>query len=269
MWKCRTVENEENQNQASLVFHRPWKSLRDSHIPTTPTTILPFPNQNQKTRKEPQLRRKPQPPSLGSSFDEKMQTLPAAGAAVGEQIATPTAEGEFVVNADGVEEVVADKGYHSGEVLAEMQAMEVRTYIAEPERGRRQWTGKEEQKAAVYRNRRRVTGQRGKALLRKRGEMLERPFAHLYETGRMRRLYVRGKINVQKKLLLQAAACNLALVLRQLLGAGTPRGLQDRIAELFLLVLWITAARMAHPEAPTTLSWRDGRIHGLLSTCAA
>ena len=72
MWKCRTVENEENQNQASLVFHRPWKSLRDSHIPTTPTTILPFPNQNQKTRKEPQLRRKPQPPSLGSSFDEKM-----------------------------------------------------------------------------------------------------------------------------------------------------------------------------------------------------
>ncbi len=85
----------------------------------------------------------------------------------------------------------------------------------------------------------------------------------------MRRLYVRGKINVQKKLLLQAAACNLALVLRQLLGAGTPRGLQDRIAELFLLVLWITAARMAHPEAPTTLSWRDGRIYGLLSTCAA
>ena len=72
MWKCRAVENEENQNQVSLVFHRPWKSLRDSHIPTTPTTILPFPDQNQKTRKEPQLRRKPQPPSSGSSFDEKM-----------------------------------------------------------------------------------------------------------------------------------------------------------------------------------------------------
>ena len=79
MWKCRTVENEENQNQASLVFHRPWKSLRDSHIPTTPTTILPFPNQNQKTRKEPQLRRKPQPPSLGSSFDEKMLSGSAGG----------------------------------------------------------------------------------------------------------------------------------------------------------------------------------------------
>ena len=58
-----------------------------------------------------------------------------------------------MLNADGVEEVLADKGYHSGEVLADLQAMEVRTYIAEPERGRRQWTGKEEQKAAVYRNR--------------------------------------------------------------------------------------------------------------------
>ena len=55
-----------------FVSHRPWKSLRDSHIPTTRTTILPFPNQNQKTRKEPQLRKKPQPPSSGSSFDEKM-----------------------------------------------------------------------------------------------------------------------------------------------------------------------------------------------------
>ena len=92
--------------------------------------------------------------------------------------------------------------------------------------------------------------------------MLERPFAHMYETGRMRRLYVRGKINVQKKLLLQAAACNLALVLRQLLGAGTPRGLQDRITELFLLVFWITATRMAHPESPTPLSWCNGQIHG-------
>ena len=83
--------------------------------------------------------------------------------------------------------------------------------------------GREEQKAAVYGNRRRIQGARGKALLRKRGELLERPFAHLDETGGRRRWYVRGKGEVQKKLLLQAAACNLALVLRQMLGAGTPR----------------------------------------------
>ena len=66
-WKTRKTKT-----RFPFVSHRPWKSLRDSHIPTTPTTILPFPNQNQKTRKEPQLLKKPQPPSSGSSFDEKM-----------------------------------------------------------------------------------------------------------------------------------------------------------------------------------------------------
>ena len=61
MWKCRAVENDENQNQVSLVFHRPWKSLRDSHIPTTPTTILPFPNQNQKPERSPSYAESPNP----------------------------------------------------------------------------------------------------------------------------------------------------------------------------------------------------------------
>ena len=180
------------------------------------------------------------------------ETLPAAGEAVAEQIATPTASGEFVVNVQGVEEVVADKGYHSGDVLTDVQAAGVRTYIAEPERGRRKWVGKQEQKAAVYSNRRRVQGERGKRLLRKRGEMLERPFAHLYETGGMRRLHVRGKGNVQKKLLLQAAACNLALILRQMLGAGTPRALENRLADLFFLLLWLTAGTMLPKRPPGT-----------------
>lgn len=193
----------------------------------------------------------------GASGDSKsvQQTLPAAGEAVAEQIATPAAEGEFPVHAAGVEEVVADKGYHSGEVLAQMQALGMRTYIAEPERGRRQWAGKREQKAAVYGNRRRIQGQRGKALLRKRGQMLERPFAHLYETGGMRRLRVRGKVNVQKKLLLQAAACNLALVLRQMLGAGTPRALQDRLAQLFLVFFWMAAVEVARMRPQNAALW--------------
>ena len=130
-----------------------------------------------------------------------------------------------MVHTEGVEEVVADKGYHSGEGLAEMKALKVRTYIAEPERGRRTWVGKEEQKAAVYGNRRRIQGERGKALLRKRGELL-----------------------------LQAAACNLALVLRQMLGAGTPRGLQDRLAQLFLIFLWITVWEMSRGQRSSALS---------------
>ena len=74
-------------------------------------------------------------------------------------------------------------------------------------------------------------------MLRRRGELIERTFAHAYETGALRRLYVRGKQNVQKRLLLQAAACNLALLLRTMIGVGTPRALQDAVTNL-LIVLW-------------------------------
>ena len=105
----------------------------------------------------------------------------------------------------GLCEVVTDKGYHSGVGLAEMSES-VRTYVSVPQQPRRNWEGKAEQQAAVYGNRRRVEGQRGKSLLRRRGELLERPFAHQYETGAMRRLHVRGRGNVAKRVLLQAAA---------------------------------------------------------------
>ena len=150
-------------------------------------------------------------------------------------IAEPTTNGKFEVNAKGLEELVADKGYHSGDVLVIVQGLEVRTYIAEPDRGRRKWAGKRAEQAAVYGNRQRIGGNRGKQLLRRRGELVERTFAHAYETGALRRLYVRGKENVQKKLLLQAAACNLALLLRKMIGAGTPRAIQDVVAIYFSL----------------------------------
>ena len=173
------------------------------------------------------------------------------------------------MNAAGIEEVVADKGYHSGEVLAKMRALGLRTYIAEPERGPRKWANKGEQKAAVYGNRRRIQGLRGKALLRKRGERLERPFAHLFETGGMRRLYVRGKGNVQKKLLLQAAACNLGLLLRQMLGSGTPRALRDRLADLFLLFFWMMALAKAAAGPRQPLSGAVRTTESLLRRFAA
>ena len=182
-------------------------------------------------------------------------TLPAAGEAVAEWIAEPTPEGKYAVNAHGVEEVVADKGYHSGPVVAELHAAGVRSYVAEPERGRQKWAGKQAQQHAVYANRRRIRGHRGKALLRRRGEVLERTCAHLYESGALRRLHVRGKQNVQKKLLLQALACNLALILRQQTGAGTPRAAQDLAAALFFILLWWTGTEMWYrpPGAPP---WR-------------
>lgn len=127
--------------------------------------------------------------------------------------------------AGGIEEVVADKGYHSNEVLTDLAALDLRSYISEPDRGRRHWRGKAEARAAVYGNRRRIRGERGKRLLRQRGERVERSFAHLYETGRMRRTHLRGHPNILKRLLLHVGAFNLSLVLRQKLGAGTPRGL--------------------------------------------
>ena len=156
----------------------------------------------------------------------------------GEQIAAVagTKPGERV-NPEGPKEVVLDKGYHSNEVLAELADWKVRTYCSEPERGRRCWEGKTEEQAAVYANRRRIRGERGKDLLRQRGEMLERSFAHMYETGGLRRVYLRRHPNILKRLLVHAAAFNLGLVMRQLLGRGTPRGLQGYEAALFLTLL--------------------------------
>jgi transposase len=182
------------------------------------------------------------------------ETLPAAGEAVAEQIEEPAADGKFKVNAKGVEELVADKGYHSGDVLVSARQSEVRSYIAEPDRGRRKWADKQEEQAAVYANRQRSGGHRGKQLLRRRGELVERTFAHAYETGALRRLYVRGKQNVQKRLLLQAAACNLALLLRKMMGAGTPRALQDVVACLFFILLRLLSTINAISVSPRSLS---------------
>ena len=156
----------------------------------------------------------------------------------GEQVATVAGEAKSEgVNPEGPKEVVLDKGYHSSEVLVKLVEWEVRSYCSEPERGRRSWKGKAEEQAAVYANRRRIRGERGKRLLRQRGEKIERSFAHLYETGGMRRVYLRRHPNILKRLLVHVAAFNLGLVMRKLFGKGTPRGLQDYRTVLFLAIL--------------------------------
>jgi transposase len=181
------------------------------------------------------------------------ETLPAAGFAVAEQIATPTAKGRYEVYEQGMCEVVTDKGYHSGPSLAAMGEMGVRTYVSVPHQPRRNWKGKPEQQAAFYANSRRVEGERGKGLLRRRGEFLERPFAHQYETGALRRVHVRGRGNVAKRVLLQAAAFNLALILRSITKAGTPKGLADLKIKLFC-ALWRALAALSPHYPPTTSS---------------
>jgi len=145
-------------------------------------------------------------------------------------------------------EIVADKGYHSNAVLVTCKEQEIRTYIPEPKRGRRNWKNKTEARNATYANRRRTRGKRGKALMRTRGEKIERTFAHSYDTGGMRRLHLRGHTNILKRLLVHNAALNLGMLMRQLVGFGTPRSLQGRQAALFAL-LW---ALWAHLKC----SWR-------------
>jgi transposase len=136
-----------------------------------------------------------------------------------------------------IEEVVTDKGYHSNQVLVDLAALDLRTYIAEPDRGRRRWKTRPAARAAVYANRRRIRGARGLALLRRRSERLERPNAHLYETGAMRRTHLRGHANILKRLLVHIGGFNLGLLMRVLFGIGTPRSLQGRLAA-FVIALW-------------------------------
>jgi transposase len=123
----------------------------------------------------------------------------------------------------GIEELVMDKGYHSGAVMVDLDERGIRSYVPEPERGRRKWKNKRDEQACVYANRRRVRGERSKRLQKLRGELCERSFAHCYETGAMRKLYVRGRANVLKRVLVQAAAFNIGLLLRKIGGWGKPR----------------------------------------------
>lgn len=153
----------------------------------------------------------------------------------------------------GVEEVVADKGYHSGEVLKDLHSRRCRSYIPEPKRPRRQWDGKETEKKRVYANRRRVAGARSKRLQKLRSELTERSMAHMYETGAMRRVHLKGRVNILKRLLVQAGAFNLALMMRKLTGVGKPRRLQGLPSLILagLNVLWLWISRMTRLQAPT------------------
>jgi transposase len=154
------------------------------------------------------------------------------------------------INERAVEETVADKGYHSGEVLKKLHEQGVRSYIPEPDRGRRHWTGKDVEQKRTYDNRRRLSGDRGRRLQKVRSELMERSFAHLYETGGMRRVHLRGRDNILKRLLVHAAAFNISLILRQQLGAGKPRQLQGASLALFAFNLRLLMTCEPHQRLP-------------------
>lgn len=159
--------------------------------------------------------------------------------------------------------VVADKGYHKAELLWTLKQSNYRAYIPERKQSRRQWQDKSwDVQQAVYGNRNRVKRPKGKALQRRRGELIERTFAHVCETGAMRRVRLRGRENVRKRYLAHIAALNLSLVLRQMLGTGTPRGLAAARKGLFVfvLVLWhamtMVVRRMLDPLGDRSQSRR-------------
>jgi transposase len=145
-----------------------------------------------------------------------------------EREAEKAPEQEPQVSVKALLEVVADKGYHSDETVLAIEQAEARSYIPEPKRPLRNWDGKADEQKAVYANRRRIKGNYGKQLLKKRGELIERSFAHCYETGGMRRVHTRGLENVLKRQLIHVGAFNLSLIFRTTLGAGTPRQLRNR-----------------------------------------
>jgi transposase len=165
-------------------------------------------------------------------------------------------------------EAVADKGYHSNEVAITLAEMSIRSYVAEPQRGRRDWTEVPDAvRDAVYANRRRIKGDRGKRLMRKRGELLERSFAHGYETGAMRRTHLRHHDNISKRLLVHAGGFNLSLIMRKLIGIGKPRRLQGLFSRIFGLfwAMW-NVLRMIRRELAS--STREDRAI-VCSTAAA
>ena len=134
--------------------------------------------------------------------------------------------------------LVGDKGYHSREGLKDLDGGVWKTRIAEPRpaNGYLRWHGDEAARRAVYANRTRLKSGVGRDAMHKRGEMVERSFAHVLDRGGMRRTWLRGLENVHKRYLVHVAGFNLGILMRALFGCGTPRqAASARSALLFVI----------------------------------
>ena len=127
-------------------------------------------------------------------------------------------------SSDDPAECVADKGYHARAVLKGLDQGPWKTRIAEPQRqGVSRWHGDTDARRAVYNNRTRLRSAVGKQAMRQRAELVERSFAHILDRGGLRRTWLRGQENVHKRYLIHVAGHNLGLLMRLLIGAGTPK----------------------------------------------
>ena len=140
-------------------------------------------------------------------------------------------------------DLVADKGYHSRDILKALDDGPWKTRVAEPRpsKGYLRWHGDDAARDAVYANRARLKSGVGKDAMRKRGEIVERSFAHVLDRGGMRRTWLRGRENVHKRYLVHVAGYNLGILMRALFGAGAPRAAAEA-KNAFVFVVQIANA---------------------------
>jgi transposase len=156
-------------------------------------------------------------------------TLAAAETNLAQVSAAPTE--------DNPSELITDKGYHSRAVLKDLDGGVWKTRIAEPKQpGFSRWHGDDKARAAVYANRTRLGSGVGKQAMRRRAEIVERSFAHNLDRGGMRRTWLRGRENIHKRYLVHIAGHNLGILMRLLIGAGTPREAAGRALAYLLFV---------------------------------
>jgi transposase len=172
------------------------------------------------------------------------ETLEAAAANLAAADAAPTPEEPA--------ELVADKGYHSRDGLKDLEDGPWKSRIAEKKvTGVNRWRGDEEARRAVYNNRARLRSGVARAAFRLRGELVERSFALTLDRGGMRRAWLRGREKVHKRYLVHVAGYNLGLIMRLLVGAGTPREFLARVAAHLVVVITAEGAAIVILAAAT------------------
>lgn len=143
-----------------------------------------------------------------------------------------------------------DEGYFALAEIAELQSCSIEAVFADPHAGRRRKDLPAGEQAVLARAQAAVQSEAGKALLRKRGQHVERAFCHLLDHGGQRRATLRGLANLSKRYLMAALTFNLSLLLRTRFGLGTPKQWLAASKEA-------RAAFLAAARACLTLFWNQ------------
>ncbi len=136
-----------------------------------------------------------------------------------------------------VETVVGDMGYCDVEALVTLQAVGIRTAIPDPVQNRHVDKLPDDQRRALRTAQQTLRSRSGRWLMRHRGEFCERSFVHVLDYGGARRTTLRGRENILKRYLVQAACLNLSILLRETCGIGTLKQTWAASTEAFVVVL--------------------------------